>query len=744
MTPPRTTRRRLGASVAAVLAVTAGVGALVPSGAVASPAAVTAATSTTGETHLPLGAEIVSTGDTGYLTSRRDDTGATVLEWHGYADGSVLPIDKGTVGHDSNSDIVVTGDGGSTVFLRDMRAGATWSASFDLASEFKPGAKLVGVAGENLFVSVPTTQDYHELWQLARVDGAARKTKLSSNSYGLDYKVVASAGRDLLVLGSNRVFPSSATFRTEYWKAYASIDGGEVTGWRGKENIAPWTQASTGAFTADYEARVEYRAGAGELVVDGKYIGRRRFAVDSSMSGVVIAGIAGETLLYGVPGRATDETPSPLYARNVKDATAAPYTLLEHFSSVAHAPDGSLLVRGATADADGLFRITGGTGGTPSVTLVADTGRVLPVEVTESKVPAAVDLEEAGTTVPMEWTLSRSNATVDLTLTHTATGKKLTRHLSSPVSDRRFAFVWDGVLDGISAPNGAYTWQITAAPADGAGDPATASGSLLVSRRANPHDFNDNGSTDVLARDASGVLWRDDLFDWPSGGQVTTAKRTKVGGGWQVYNQIEATGNLGGAPAGDLVARDTSGVLWIYLGKGDGTFASRTRVGGGWQVYNKITGGSDLTGDGRPDLLAADTSGVLWLYRGTGSWSAPFATRTRVGGGWQVYHQITAVGDIAGGAAGDLVARDASGVLWLYQGNGTGNFTTRVRIGGGWNAFSHLVGAGDVTGDGRPDLVAYGPDGTYVYRSTGSTTAPFSRQTTTLYAGEGTKFDNVV
>jgi hypothetical protein len=741
----RTARRRLGASVATVLAVTAGVGALASPGAVASPAAVTVATtSTTDETNLPLGAEIVSTGDTGYLTSRKDDTGATVLEWHRYADGLVLPIDKGTVGHDSASDTVVTSDGGSTVFLRDMEAGAAWSASFDLASEFKPGAKLVGAVGENVFVSVPTTQDYHELWRLTRVDGAAKKTKLTSNPYGLDYKVVASAGNDLLVLGSNRVFPNSAVFRTEYWKAHASIDGDEVTGWSGEENIASWTQASTVARTADYEAWVEYRAGAGEFVVDGHYIGRWRFAVDSSMSGAVIAGIAGDTLLYGAPGKAADETFSPLYARSVKDATAAPYTLLEHFSSVAHAPDGSLLVRGATADADGLFRITGGTGGIPSVTLVADTGRVLPVEVIGSKVPAAVDLEKAGTTVPMEWTLSRSKVTVDLTLTHTATGKKLTQHLPSPVSDRRFAFVWDGVLDGISAPNGAYTWQITAAPADGAGGPATASGGFRVARQANPHDFNDNGSTDVLARDASGVLWRDDLFDWPSGGQITTAERTKAGGGWQVYNQIEATGNLGGAPAGDLVARDTSGVLWIYLGKGDGTFASRAKVGGGWHIYNKITGGSDLTGDGRPDLLATDTSGVLWLYQGTGSWSAPFATRTRVGGGWQVYHQITAVGDIAGGAAGDLVARDASGVLWLYQGNGVGDFTTRVRIGGGWNAFSHLVGAGDVTGDGRPDLVAYGPNGTYVYRSTGSTTAPFSRQTTTLYAGEGTKFDNVV
>ncbi|REE61932.1 hypothetical protein BX257_4535 [Streptomyces sp. 3212.3] len=738
----RTTRRRLGASVATVLAVTIGAGVLVSPGAVAAPAARTAAPATIGEAKLPLGAEIVSTGDTGYLTSRSDDSGDKVLEWHRYADGSVLPI-TGTMGYDSNSDIVVTGDGGSTVFLRDMTEGAGRSASYDLASEFKPGAKLVGVVGDNLFVKVPTgSGDYHELWQLAQVDGVAKKTKRSSNPYSMDFKVVAATSDVLLVLSSNRVFPSPATFRTEYWKTRTTVDGDAPIESGSRGNTAPWTQASTGAYTADYEASVEYRGGVTELVVDGTGV-HQRFAMDSPMSGAVIAGVTRDTLLYGVPGKATDETLSPLYARSVKNSTAAPYKLLEHFSSVAHAPDGGLLVRGATADADGLFRIWEGNDGLPSATLVADTGRVLAVKVTGSKAPTTVSLEKPGTTVPMEWTLSRANATVDLTLTHTATGKKLTKRLPQPVSDSRFAIVWDGVLEGISAPNGAYTWQITATPTDGVGGPATAHGNFQVSRQANPHDFNNNGSTDVLARDASGALWRDDLFDWPSGSKVTTAKRTRIGTGWQVYNQIVAAGNLAGTSTGDLVARDTSGVLWMYLGKGDGTFATRVKVGTGWQTYKKITAGSDLTGDGRPDLLATDASGVLWLYKGTGSSSAPFAGRARVGSGWKIYNQITAVGNIAGTTAGDLVARDTSGVLWLYQGNGKGNFSTRVRIGSGWNAFSHLAGAGDVTADGRPDLIAYGRNGTYVYRSTGSTTAPFSRLTTTLYAGEGTKFNSI-
>jgi hypothetical protein len=168
-------------------------------------------------------------------------------------------------------------------------------------------------------------------------------------------------------------------------------------------------------------------------------------------------------------------------------------------------------------------------------------------------------------------------------------------------------------------------------------------------------------------------------------------------------------------------------VLWLYQGRGDGTFATRTRIGSGWQVYRHLAGGSDLTGDGRPDLVATDTAGALWLYRGTGSTSAPFDARKKIGlSGWQQFTVIEATGNIAGGAAGDLVARDKDGVLWLYQGKGDGTFSGRVRIGGGWNTYKYLVGVGDANRDGRPDLFAYGSNGTYLYKGTGSSTTPFS------------------
>ncbi|MBQ0891497.1 VCBS repeat-containing protein, partial [Streptomyces sp. RM72] len=160
----------------------------------------------------------------------------------------------------------------------------------------------------------------------------------------------------------------------------------------------------------------------------------------------------------------------------------------------------------------------------------------------------------------------------------------------------------------------------------------------------------------------------------------------------------------------DLVARDSAGVLWLYRGTGNASapFAARTRVGGGWNTYSSLTSAGDLTGDSRPDLIARDSAGVLWLYQGTGNASAPFAARTRVGGGWNTYSSLTSAGDLTGDSRPDLIARDSAGVLWLYQGTGNASapYAARTRVGGGWNTYSSLTSAGDLTGDSRPDLIA--------------------------------------
>ncbi|MFI0827056.1 FG-GAP repeat domain-containing protein [Streptomyces roseolus] len=163
-----------------------------------------------------------------------------------------------------------------------------------------------------------------------------------------------------------------------------------------------------------------------------------------------------------------------------------------------------------------------------------------------------------------------------------------------------------------------------------------------------------------------------------------------LGGGWNIYNKIVSAGNTGGGAAEDLLARDSAGVLWHYLGYSNASLTQRIRIGGGWDAYTQIAGKGDITGDGRADLVARDRGGVLWLYRGTGNNNSPFTARTRIGGGWNTYNALVSSGDLTGDGRADLVARDGGGALWLYKGRGTSTnpYTTRVKIGtSGWNGF---------------------------------------------------------
>jgi hypothetical protein len=201
-----------------------------------------------------------------------------------------------------------------------------------------------------------------------------------------------------------------------------------------------------------------------------------------------------------------------------------------------------------------------------------------------------------------------------------------------------------------------------------------------------------DGTGDLVARDKAGTLW------YYRGSGKSTAPlraRIKVSPGWNIYNRLVGVGDVTGDHRADLLGRDSAGVLWLYRGTGSQTapFAKRTRVGSGWNTYNQLVGAGDLTGDGRADLLGRDSAGVLWLYRGTGSQTAPFAKRTRVGSGWNTYNLLIRAGDADGGGRTDLFARDATGTLWLYSGTGiaTTPFTHRVKVGTGWNNYNALL-----------------------------------------------------
>lgn len=153
--------------------------------------------------------------------------------------------------------------------------------------------------------------------------------------------------------------------------------------------------------------------------------------------------------------------------------------------------------------------------------------------------------------------------------------------------------------------------------------------------------------------------------------------------------------------------------------------------------YNTLLQAGDMNGDGFGDLLARTSGGTLYRVPSRDFELADFDHRVRIGGGWDAYSRLVAVRDISGDGRGDLVARDGSGVLWLYRGTSDGKFAAQGRIGGGWGTYNTLAGRGDLSGDGRSDLVAR--DGSECCGSTGATAgAASSRARRSAVAGAGT------
>ncbi|MFF0465465.1 FG-GAP-like repeat-containing protein [Streptomyces mexicanus] len=213
-------------------------------------------------------------------------------------------------------------------------------------------------------------------------------------------------------------------------------------------------------------------------------------------------------------------------------------------------------------------------------------------------------------------------------------------------------------------------------------------------------DLNNDGLPDLLERAADGRLWF-------LSGVVRADGSTQgklVGGGWNAMTQLVRHGDYNADGKEDLYARDKSGVLWFYPGRGDGTFGTRVRVGGGWNTMREISAAGDLTGDGRNDLLARDTAGKLWLYPGNGK--GVFGTRKVSGtGGWNAMNQLASPGDMTGDGKGDLLARDGSRALWLYPGDGKGAFGARKKLPYAWPSDQPVIATGDVNGDGLSDLI---------------------------------------
>ncbi|SED48187.1 hypothetical protein [Streptomyces sp. TLI_105] len=738
----RTTGRGLAAATLALTTVT---GALVAAPAFAAPATgILAAEAGTGTQQqavvdLPVDTNVLGSGPSGFLWA---DQGH--YNWTRYADGSVTTLPAGAEGTafyagGVGSDVVVGMNPrvtGHVYTLYDMGSKDAAPVVID-ASNLGSDSYFTRLVGSTVVVSgagafhLLSDQDGRTVDRTVQGLPAMRSVDVdvsTPDTLILRYQPTADAS----VWRAALVDVASATVVEDRALTGAGSYAHQIATAASATHVA-WTE---GTNTGDAVLRVARR---GQEDSERIPLGRGNLP---GLSVPLTVEFLGDWVTYGLTDGRYATSPNPLHAltaRSLKDGRTV--ELLDLVYDVRTDGDGAILVKGGTVEqGEGLYRITAGPEGDPVVTLVAPTGRSVVLKLTGQSVPTVVDFGK--TPRPrLGWQFAPAvNASVEVVLTHTASGKRSTLKDTYLSPDGRADLSWDGRFgDATSVQHGSYTWRMTARTGYGLGPVYERSGTLTVGGPHIPHSFSNGIDPDLLVKTSGGNLIAydtDQVLRYDLHDEVPPAEPEQKWStaGWGVYDRLVTPGSIAGAPNADLLGRDRYGVLWQHLGTGDPDkpFAPRTRVGAGWQTYRLITGGSDLTGDGRPDLVGVDTTGVAWLHKGTGDWAKPFAGRVKIGGGWGAYNLVTATGNLAGGPAGDLVARDKDGVLWLHLGKGDGTFAPRTRIGGGWNQYGEITAVGDAqydaNRDGRPDLVARSRrDGHYelkLYHGTGQWATP--------------------
>ncbi|MER5204874.1 VCBS repeat-containing protein [Streptomyces sp. NPDC002825] len=703
--------------------------------AVALPAAVTAAPVPV--PFLAAGGTIEGAGTTGFLS--RDSEG--VSRWTRYADGvsKVITTYTNTRVEGTASDKVAVvkniwhAAGDEQVTLTDMASGAA-PVAVDLPRS--PDGWVTGVVGSDIVMNELEDEGHAKL--VRKDAGTVTVRRVTEPDGSLVTRLYAGDSLPGLLLSDDKVVDLKTARVVEKYPGSRSYKGLN----RFSSSHVAWTEQGDGRLLLASAKR-----GTAEVT---------RVPLDYDPEASLVGGLLGGWFMSSGTGPSGDAAAMyPLTARSLTDGTS--FALLDHAESVTKGPGNTLLALGVTAaHGSGVYRIALGADGRPFATLIAATGEpnegFTPLSYVESGVPAVVNLDGAAKT-PLTWKFSTTRANLTVVLKNKETSESFRTTVRPPVDGSAgtgvypggaLGFAWagefrDGDDEGKRAAfNGDYTWEVTATPWNGT-PPVTATGSFTVTRGPKPHDYTDNGSPDLFARAKNGYLYRiDTRWDDATGRFVPAYDweySSEAGWGWNSLDRVESVGDVAGSSAPDTVGRDLEGVLWLYQGTGDNNrfpLESRVRIGSGWYRYEELAGGSDLTGDGRADLVAMEYDGGLFLYAGTGDAAAPFAPRRKIGFGWNIYDQLVAVGNVAGAPAGDLLARDKAGVLWLYLGKGDGSYAPRVKVGAGWGVYGDLVGIGDANKDGRPDLFARGANNTsYFYAGTGDWRAPFKPRAST-------------
>ncbi len=248
---------------------------------------------------------------------------------------------------------------------------------------------------------------------------------------------------------------------------------------------------------------------------------------------------------------------------------------------------------------------------------------------------------------------------------------------------------------------GQHTFQVRAVSKFGDADPTPASRLWTIVPRAKRADFDGDGRSDILWRNAS----TGENYVYPMNGTTILAGegylRTVADLNWTVAG----TGDFDGDGRADILGRNAStGQNYVYLMNGTAILTEgylRTVADQSWQV----AGIGDFDGDGKDDILWRNAvTGENYLYPMDGLAIMPSEgyLRTVADQSWQV----AGIGDFDGDGKDDILWRNSSGGQnYIYPMNGTAIMPSEGFIRTVADPAWQVKGVGDLDGDGRADIV---------------------------------------
>ncbi|MET9438749.1 FG-GAP-like repeat-containing protein [Streptomyces sp. NPDC006551] len=254
-----------------------------------------------------------------------------------------------------------------------------------------------------------------------------------------------------------------------------------------------------------------------------------------------------------------------------------------------------------------------------------------------------------------------------------------------------------------------------------------------------------NGKLTVVSADGSKILWssstdKDGSYAVLHGRGVLVIYDASGQSQWTSGSQSRPDYNGDGYT--DVLARDANGDMWVYPGTGGtgtSTLGARYFIGNGWwRDYWPDVYATDLNNDGYTDIVGRTKQGDLYLYPGTGKTGThSVGSPVLLGNGWNTYDTL-GFGDISGDGRTDLIGRDSGGDLWVYPhkgGTGTQTLDSRIFIGNGWwPAHWNTIRFADVNGDHKIDIVGRTDKSElYLYPNTTTTGGPMTFGDRSLY-----------